>query len=114
VPIGDVVATIADNDVASVVIVQSGGSTNVTEGGAADSYTVVLGAAPTAQISIAVNGTFQATASPNNLSFTSANWAIAQTVTVSAVDDAVQEGPTPPRSPIPPLARASMDWRSPM
>ncbi|MGB5433713.1 MAG: hypothetical protein WBO21_11945, partial [Acidimicrobiia bacterium] len=41
-----VTANITDNDTAGVSVVQSGGSTNVTEGGATDSYTVVLTSQP--------------------------------------------------------------------
>ena len=92
VPINDVVATIIDNDLASVIVTQSGGSTDVSEDGASDTYTIVLNSQPDATISIVVNDTSQATASPTSLTFTTANWAVAQTVTVTAVDDAVQEG----------------------
>ena len=44
--INDVVANITDNDAAGVTITESGGTTDVTEGGAADSYTVVLDSVP--------------------------------------------------------------------
>lgn len=73
-------------------ISQSGGTTSVTEGGATDSYTVVLNLAPTADVTITLNPGTQVTATPATLTFTAANWNVAQTVTVTAVDDALVEG----------------------
>ncbi|XWK89532.1 MAG: esterase-like activity of phytase family protein [Phormidium sp.] len=75
-----------------VSITPSGGSTDVTEGGATDTYTVVLNTQPTANVTIAINSGNQTTTNPTNLIFTTANWNVAQTVTVTAVDDAVVEG----------------------
>ncbi|MCM0593810.1 MAG: CARDB domain-containing protein [Gloeotrichia echinulata DEX184] len=83
--------TIIDNDTAGVTIIQSGGTTNVTEGGATDTYTVALTSQPTADVNIALANTQTAT-NVNTLTFTAANWNIAQPVTVTAVDDAVIEG----------------------
>jgi hypothetical protein len=65
----------------------------VTEGGVTDTYTVVLNTAPTANVTITINPGTQVTVAPATLTFTSANWNTAQTVTVTAVDDAVVEGP---------------------
>ncbi|MSU78567.1 MAG: hypothetical protein EXS16_10790 [Gemmataceae bacterium] len=73
-------------------ISQSGGTTSVTEGGGTDSYTVVLNLAPTADVTITLNPGTQVTATPATLTFTAANWNVAQTVTVTAVDDALVEG----------------------
>ena len=75
-----------------VSIVQSGGNTNVTEGGATDSYTVVLSTQPTANVTITISPDSQITTSATTLTFTTANWNVAQTVTVTAVDDAAIEG----------------------
>ena len=86
----DVSVSNSDNDTASITVVQSGGTTTVTEGGATDSYTVVLSSQPTSDVSIALTGT-EVTTSPSSLTFTSANWATAQTVTVTAIDDAIDE-----------------------
>lgn len=65
----------------------------VTEGWAADSYTVVLGAAPTADVTIALtpSAATQLQVSPSSLTFTPANWATPQTVTVTAVNDTTYE-----------------------
>ncbi|HEY9295824.1 MAG TPA: Calx-beta domain-containing protein, partial [Phormidium sp.] len=83
---------IADNDTAGITITQSGDRTNVTEGGATDSYTVVLNTQPTAIVTININPDAQTTTNTNSLTFTPNNWNIAQNVTVTAVDDAAVEG----------------------
>ena len=75
-----------------VTISQSGGSTAVTEGGATDTYTVVLTGEPTANVTITPTPGSQLTVSPPNLTFTISNWSTPQTVTVTAVNDAVAEG----------------------
>jgi large repetitive protein len=85
-------ATITDNDSAGVTVTQTGGTTVVVEGGASDTYTVVLTSQPTANVVVTVTGDAQAGVSPGTLTFTSGNWSVAQTVTVTAVDDAVVEG----------------------
>ncbi len=90
--IANAVATIADNDAASVVVTQSGGSTSVAEGGASDTYSVVLSSRPTADVSVALDTGSQLSANPASLLFTTANWNVVQTVSVSAVDDGVAEG----------------------
>ncbi len=85
-------ATITDDDTAGVTLTQSGGTTVVAESGTTDAYTVVLTSQPTANVVVTVTGDAQAGAAPSPLTFTSANWNVAQTVTVTAVDDAVVEG----------------------
>jgi hypothetical protein len=75
-----------------VTITQSGGSTAVTEGGATDTYTVVLSGEPTDSATITPSPNSQLTVSPPSLTFTISNWSTPQTVTVTAVNDAVAEG----------------------
>ncbi len=75
-----------------VTITQSAGATNVTEGGATDTYDVVLRTAPTANVTITINPSTQLGAAPATLTFTTVNWNVPQTVTVTAVDDALVEG----------------------
>ena len=74
------------------VFVQSGGTTTATEGGASDSYTLALSAAPSANVTVTVTPDAQVTRSPATLTFTTANWATPQTITVNAFDDALVEG----------------------
>jgi uncharacterized protein len=80
------------NSTAGVTITESGGSTNVTEGGATDDYTLVLNTQPTADVSISINSGTQTTTSPTSVIFTTTNWNTPQTVTVTAVDDNIAEG----------------------
>ncbi|NJK60116.1 MAG: hypothetical protein HC918_07590 [Oscillatoriales cyanobacterium SM2_1_8] len=77
---------------AGVTITQSGGSTNVAEGGATDTYTIALNTQPTQDVTITINFGTQLSTDVTTLTFTSANWNVAQIVTVTAVDDAVVEG----------------------
>ncbi len=90
--VAGVTAQITDNDTVGVQITQSGGSTNVTEGGATDSYTVVLSSQPTANVTVTVTPNSQVSVNKTTLTFTTSNWNVAQTVTVSAVDDQIVEG----------------------
>jgi hypothetical protein len=75
-----------------VTLVESGGSTNVTEGGATDSYTAVLDSQPSADVTLTISPDAQVSTNPTSLTFTTGNWNVAQPVTVTAVDDAVVEG----------------------
>ena len=77
----------------TVAVTQSGGSTAVTEGGATDTLSLALASQPTANVTVTVGGNADVTAAPNTLTFTAANWNVAQTVTVSAVNDTLAEGP---------------------
>ncbi len=97
-PINNVVANITDNDTAGVTITESGGTTDVTEGGPADSYTVVLDSEPTANVDVTVTPDSQTDLGAGAgtaivLTFTPANALIPQPVNVTALDDAIAEGP---------------------
>ncbi|MBC6934721.1 MAG: SH3 domain-containing protein, partial [Chloroflexi bacterium] len=91
--IPNVVANVTDNDTPGVTITESGGSTDIAEGGATDTYTVVLNAMPSANVVINLTTDGQCTVAPVTLTFTPANYNILQLVTVTAVDDALVEGP---------------------
>jgi hypothetical protein len=80
-----------------VTIAESNGSTELTEGGDNDQYTVVLSSVPSANVEITVTPSDQATlgagaGQPITLIFTPQNALTPQTVTVSAVDDGLIEG----------------------
>lgn len=64
----------------------------VTEGGAGNSFSATLSSQPTADVVLSVTPDAQLSTSVTQLVFTSANWNVAQSVTVNAVDDAVVEG----------------------
>ncbi len=85
---------------AGVRIVETDGSTEVSEAGGEDTYTVVLNTNPSASVEIAISSSnAAATVSPTTLTFTAGgnglgtgsdgNWAVAQTVTVTGVDDLI-------------------------
>jgi len=76
----------------SITITQSDNSTNVTEGGATDSYNVVLNAQPSQEVTININVDSQVTTDKTTLIFTPNTWNIPQTVTVTATDDTTVEG----------------------
>jgi hypothetical protein len=63
-----------------------------TEAGVTGAFTLVLNSIPTGAATITLGSSPQCTFSPNVLNFTSANWNVAQTVTVTAINDAVVEG----------------------
>jgi hypothetical protein len=92
IAIAAVTATITDNDTAGVNITESGSSTAVTEGGATDTYTAVLTSEPTGNVTITPAPGSQLTVSPASLTFTTSNWNVPQTLTVTAIDDAIAQG----------------------
>ena len=77
-----------------MAITASGLSITLRSGpiGSNDSFTVVLKTMPTGNVVVTLTPNAQVTTSPSTLTFTPANWNVAQTVTVTAVDDAVIEG----------------------
>ncbi len=77
---------------AGVTVVESEDSTDVEEGGATDTYTVVLEAEPSGEVTITISTDGQSTVDPASLTFGTGNWRDAQLVTVTAVDDDVAEG----------------------
>ena len=81
-----------DDDSAGVTITESAGSTAVVEGGATDTYTIVLTAQPTGIVTVTTNPDSETLASPATLTFDNTNWNLAQTVTVTAYDDNVVDG----------------------
>ena len=84
-----VVVTITDNDTRGVTISPS--PLPVTEGNTAD-YTVVLVSEPTSDVTVAISEMDDdITINKTSLTFTAADWAMAQTVTVTATDDDVDE-----------------------
>jgi hypothetical protein len=110
--ISPVDASISDND-HGVLITQTSGSTSVTEGGATDSFEVVLSTKPTSPpatrhwldyliqqavaidlitVTVSLNVDNQATLDNTSLNFNETNWNQPQTVTVTAVDDNTVEG----------------------
>ena len=85
--------TNADNDAAGIVV--SAPSTSITsEAGTTATFTIVLTSQPTADVTIQLSSsdTTEGTVSPSSVVFTAANWNAPQTVTVTGVDDSVNDG----------------------
>jgi len=75
-----------------VLLVESEDSTSVVEGGASDTYTLVLNREPTGNVDVAIAPDSQTQVDIPLVTFTPSDWDVAQTITVTAVDDAVSEG----------------------
>ncbi len=76
------------------ITVSSTSGLTTTEAGDTDTFTVVLDSQPTADVAIAISSsdTGEGSVSPDTLTFTSANWDTARTVTVTGVDDSEDDG----------------------
>ena len=79
-----------------ISITESNGTTTVTEGGATDSYTVVLNSIPTTNVTVQVAPNSQldvgaGAGAPVSLTFTPTNAFQPQTIVVAAVDDSISE-----------------------
>ena len=82
-----------DDDVAGFTVNEFEGSTEVTEAGSTDTFTVVLDAQPTSDVVLTVTSDDTSEATVNSpLTFTPVNWDTAQTVTVTGADDSIIDG----------------------
>ncbi|WP_354635627.1 DUF4347 domain-containing protein [Planktothricoides raciborskii] len=88
-----VTTTITDDDKAGITVTPTSGLTTTEAGGTA-TFTLVLDSKPTADVTITVasSNTAEGTVDKSTLTFTSANWNTAQTVTVTGVDDNIDDG----------------------
>ena len=86
-----IAATISDSGNNGLQIAESDSTTVVTENGATDSFTVVLTTEPNNPVDVNIVTDSQVTTDKSTLTFTTANYATPQTVTVTAVDDALIE-----------------------
>jgi fibronectin-binding autotransporter adhesin len=89
---GDAIGTITDDDTRGITV--SAISGNTTEAGGTATFTVVLTSQPTADVTIPLSSsdTTEGTVAPTTLTFTPANWNVAQTVTVTGVNDDIDDG----------------------
>ncbi len=89
----DVAVTNTDDDLAGVTVNSTSGPTTTEAGGTA-TFTVVLGSQPTANVTVGLSSSdlTEGTVSPASVTFTPGNWNVAQTVTVTGVDDAIVDG----------------------
>lgn len=89
----DVTGTSVDDDTAAITVAPTSGLTT-TEAGGSDTFTVVLGSEPTGNVTIGVSSSddTEGTVGAPTLTFTPANWNVAQTVTVTGEDDDIDDG----------------------
>jgi large repetitive protein len=93
-PLSDqtVAVTTIDNDTAGFTLSKTTASVN--ESGTTDTFTVILTAQPTSNVvfNVTASDNTEATIAPATLTFTTGNWSVAQTVTITGIDDAVDDG----------------------
>src|SRR2546422_472674 len=89
----DVSVTNTDDDLGGIAVAPVAGLVTMEVGGTA-TFTIVLDPQPTADVSIGVSGSdlTEGTVAPASLTFTAGDWNVAQTVTVTGVNDAVDDG----------------------
>ena len=77
-----------------MIVVESNGSTAVSESGTTDTLTVVLDTQPITNVVVSVTGSdaSEATLSTSTIVFTTSNWNTPQTITVTGVDDQIIDG----------------------
>ncbi|MGH7143887.1 MAG: beta strand repeat-containing protein, partial [Planctomycetota bacterium] len=75
-----------------LVLAQTNGSTEVSEAGTTDQYSLALGFQPQSDVTVMIAPDGELRTDQSSLVFTSANWNVPQTVTVSAVNDFLVNG----------------------
>ena len=90
--IGQVSADITDNDSAGIAVSAISGDTN--EWGATATFTMVLTSQTTSDVTVDLSSSNPAegTVAPESVTFTLDNWDSPQTVTVTGVDDGLEDG----------------------
>ena len=89
-----ITVTTTDNDVAGITIKPNGGI-SATEGGNNGTFTVELDSRPTGNVVLSIQANAEASVSPATLTFdasSSTDWSTPKTVTITAVDDDVDDG----------------------
>ena len=87
--------TTTDNDSAGITITENGGGNVVGEAGSTDTFTVRLNTKPssgTVLIGLSSSDPEEITVSPDNLTFDNNTWSTAKTVTLTGVNDDVDDG----------------------
>ncbi|MBE2267055.1 MAG: right-handed parallel beta-helix repeat-containing protein, partial [Anaerolinea sp.] len=90
--VADVSVTNTDDDTAGVNVSPTSGLVTTEAGGTAN-FSVVLTSQPTANVTISLTSSHTTEGTvPAAITFTPANWSSAQTITVTGVDDLVDDG----------------------
>lgn len=81
-----------DDDTAGITVTPTSGLTTTESGGTA-TFTIVLASEPTAEVSIGLSSSddTEGTVSPTSVTFTTADWSTAKTLTATGVDDSVDD-----------------------
>src|SRR5206468_3234090 len=89
----DVSVTNSDNDAVGITVSPTSGLVTTESGGTA-TFTIVLNSQPSANVTVGLTSSdvTEGTVAPPSVTFTNANWNVAQTVTVTGVDDAIVDG----------------------
>lgn len=85
------IASITDNDFGQILVTPQ--TLTVTEGGATQTYAVSLSDPPPVNVTVKTKTDAQVSVSPSTVTFTTANYAIPQTIIVTAVNDLYRELP---------------------
>jgi hypothetical protein len=90
----DVALSNTDNDSAGITVTVPAAGLTTSEAGGVATFTLKLNSQPTANVTIPLSSTrvAEGTISPASVTFTAANWNVAQTVTLTGVDDSVADG----------------------
>src|SRR5205085_659241 len=91
----DVSVTNTDNDTAGITVTPTSGLTTTEAGGTA-TFTIVLNSQPTADVTIGLTSsdTSEGTVSPSSVTFRPEDWSARHTVTVTGVNDVIDDGDT--------------------
>jgi len=94
ISVASISASITDVDEGGLLVYKTGGGdVTISEDGATDSYMMQLTSVPSSNVTVTLTSTDgQATTSAYIYTFTPSTWNTPQSVTVSAVDDALEEG----------------------
>ncbi|MCP4782778.1 MAG: calcium-binding protein, partial [Fuerstiella sp.] len=89
----DINLTNQDNEIPGITVSSPSGFTT-DETGSTISFTIVLDSEPTADVTLPISSSdsTEGSVSPTSIVFTASSWNVAQTVTVTGVDDNVQDG----------------------
>lgn len=92
--VDDISLTNIDNDEVGIIVDPIAGLTTTESGGKAY-FSIKLNSQPTASATIGLSSdnTAEGTVSPASLTFTTENWGTTQSVEVTGVDDAIEDGP---------------------
>ena len=94
VPSQSFLAVVYDDDRGSYSVYETNNSTVVSEAGMTDSFSVVLNKKPASKVvfSIVSQDTEEGTVSTSSLTFSPSNWDVPQSVTVTGVNDGLDDG----------------------